>query len=64
LLRFLIGDGTGGVIRVTTQSGKLTEISRKPKPTYDCGRTKKIKVRENGNIVIAWQRCLLEENGN
>ena len=61
---FFIGDGTGDVLRLTTsQERKLTQISRKPKPVYDCGRVKKVKVRENGNVVVAWERCLVEEQG-
>ena len=60
---FFIGEGNGDVLRLKISSNTLQQISRKPKPTYDCGRVKKVKVRHNGNVVIAWEKCLLEEKG-
>ena len=62
-LEFYIGDGEGDIFKLKTSSGTLKEISKKPRPNPDCGKAKDVKVRRNGNVLIAWEKCLLEQKG-
>lgn len=62
-LDFYVGHGEGDVFRLKTSKGTLQEISKKPRPNFDCGKVKKVKVRRNGNVLIGWEKCLLEQKG-
>ena len=65
-VEIFIGLATGDVIKFELDTdNQLKRVSTKPSDSHniDCGGVKALSMH-NDNLLIAWERCLIEQQGN
>ena len=63
--KIYVGLATGEVTQFQLQDGDLTRVSTRPleaTANVTCGSVKSLAMH-NSNVLIAWEHCLLEQEG-